>query len=82
MPSRVTPIKPGESSDPKVNEILESARSGWWADTSMFGVIGRRPEFLKTIVTVFESFFGHGKVEPHIHELMRLKTGQINDCQY
>ena len=31
---------------------------------------------------VFGSFFAQGSVEPHIHEMMRLKTGQINDCCY
>jgi hypothetical protein len=48
----------------------------------MFGIIGRNPSMLKTIVPVFGSFFGEGSVEPHIHEMMRLKTGQINDCAY
>ena len=48
----------------------------------MFGVIAHCPELLKTIVPVFGAFFGAGKIEPHIHELMRLKTGQINDCAY
>ena len=48
----------------------------------MFGVIGRCPELLKSIIPVFGAFFGAGQVEPHIHEMMRLKTGQINDCAY
>ena len=48
----------------------------------MFGVIGRNPALLEAIVPVFASFFGPGKIEPHIHELMRLKSGQINDCAY
>jgi hypothetical protein len=48
----------------------------------MFGVIGRRPELLKSVVPVFEAFFDKGLVEPHIFELMRVKTGQINDCTY
>ena len=48
----------------------------------MFGVIAHGPELLKSIVNVFGSFFGSGKIEPHIHELMRLKTGVINDCAY
>lgn len=82
MPTRIAPVKPGESSDSKVNELLEDARSGWWGDAAMFGVIGRGPELLKSIIPVFESFFAKGKVEPHIHELMRLKTGQANDCAY
>jgi hypothetical protein len=48
----------------------------------MFGVLAHNPALLKSIVGVFGSFFGPGKIEPHIHELMRLKTGQINDCAY
>ena len=82
MSTRIEPIKPGASTDPDVNSILADGRDGWWADTNMFGLIGRNPEMLKAIVPVFVSFFGMGSVEPHIHEMMRLKTGQINDCAY
>lgn len=82
MASRIAPIAPGESPDAEVNEILQQGRDSWWADAAMFGVIGRNPELLKSIVPVFVAFFGMGQVEPHIHELMRLKTGQINDCAY
>ncbi len=82
MASRIAPVAPGESPDPEVNELLQQGTEGWWADPAMFGVIGRNPELLKAIIPVFVSFFGMGKVEPHIHELMRLKTGQINDCAY
>ena len=80
--TRITPLKPGESPDPDVNQLLADGRDGWWGDANMFGVIGRNPELLKTIVPVFGAFFGAGSVEPHIHEMMRLKTGQINDCAY
>ena len=82
MATRINPLQPGQSPDAAVNEILEQGRDGWWGDFAMFGVIARCPELLKTIVPVFGAFFGAGKVEPHIHELMRLKTGQINDCAY
>ena len=82
MPSRIKPLNPGDSPDPEVNELLEQGRDGWWNDTAMFGVIGRNPALLKAIVPVFGAFFGAGRIEPHIHELMRLKTGQINDCAY
>ncbi len=82
MASRITPLAPGESPDAEVNELLEQGREGWWGDAAMFGVIGRNPALLKTIVPVFGAFFGEGSVEPHIHEMMRLKTGQINDCAY
>lgn len=80
--SRFKALKPGQSSDPKVNELLEGARNGWWKDSSMFGTIGRQPILLKTIVPVFEAFFGGGRIPPHVLEMMRLKTGEINDCTY
>ena len=82
MATRITAIRPGESPDPEVNQLLADAKDGWWADANMFGVIARNPQNLKTIVPVFVSFFAEGSVEPHLHELMRLKTGQINDCAY
>ena len=48
----------------------------------MFGVIGIVPDLLKSIIPVFESFFGGGIVDAYLFELMRLKTGQANDCTY
>lgn len=82
MATRIKPLTPGGSPDPKVNELLRVSQDGWFADTAMFGVIGRRPELLKSIIPVFEAFFAKGLVEPHVFELMRIKTGQVNDCQY
>jgi hypothetical protein len=82
MASRIPPLAPGASPDADVNQLLQDGRDGWWGDAAMFGVIGRCPELLKSIVPVFGAFFGAGQVEPHLHEMMRLKTGQINDCQY
>lgn len=82
MSSIVRPIKPGESKDPEVNKLMEQAREGWWNDTAMFGVIARQPALLKTIVPVFEAFFMAGRFPPHLFELMRLKTGEINRCAY
>jgi len=82
MGTRITPILPGESPDEEANQLLADGRDGWWGDANMFGVIARNPQMLKAIVPVFGSFFAEGSVEPHIHEMMRLKTGQINDCAY
>lgn len=82
MSSVVQPIKPGESPDPAVNQLLQQAKEGWWQDTAMFGVIARQPALLKTIVPVFEAFFMAGRIPPHLFELMRLKTGEINRCTY
>ena len=82
MGSRIQPVALGSSSDVIVNQRLEESRDGWWKDTEMFGVIGRVPDLLKSIVPVFESFFGAGRIDAYLFELMRLKTGQANDCTY
>lgn len=82
MPSRIEPLEPGESDDQEVNEILRQFEDGWWADTAMMGTIGRQPDLLKSIIPVFESFFAGGRIEPHLFEMMRLKTGEINRCAY
>ena len=82
MASRIQPVTEDTTSDAGVKERLAQARDGWWNDTQMFGVIGRVPALLNSVVPVFESFFGGGRIEPHIFEMMRLKTGQINDCAY
>lgn len=54
----------------RVNEILREFEDGWWADTAMVGIIERVPPLLKTIIPVFESFFGGGRIDPHIFEIM------------
>jgi len=82
MGTRIKAFKPGEHSDEGVNAILEQMRDSWWNDSAMMGTLAHCPPMLKAIVDVFGSFFGTGEIEPHIHELMRLKTGQINDCAY
>lgn len=82
MSTVVKPIKAGESPDVEVNNLLQQAEEGWWNDTAMFGVMARQPDLLKTIVPVFAAFFMAGRIPPHMFELMRLKTGEINRCTY
>lgn len=82
MPTRIAPVRPGESGDPDVEGILEFSKGGF-QDTEMFGLMARRPELLKVIGPVFgELFGGNGKIEPYIHEMMRLKAGETNSCAY
>jgi hypothetical protein len=82
MPSRVQPITKEHTSDPTLKELLTAGTDGWWKDAQMFGVIGRVPDLLKSIVPVFVSFFGGGRIDAPLFELMRIKTGQMNDCAY
>ena len=72
MATRIQPLQPGESSDPAVNELLQQGREGWWGDSAMFGVIGRNPELLKSIVPVFGAFFrprSGGAAHPRVDAL-------------
>ena len=82
MASRVHPITKDQVTDPELEQLLSDGEEGWWRDGEMFGVIGRVPDLLKTVVPVFGAFFGGGRIEPHIFEMMRVKTGQMNDCAY
>ncbi|NQV19782.1 MAG: hypothetical protein HQ511_00040, partial [Rhodospirillales bacterium] len=65
MTSRIEPVTGQTASDPGVKQRLAEAKDGWWKDTEMFGVIGRVPALLNSLVPVFESFFGGGRIEPH-----------------
>lgn len=82
MASRVQPVTREHTTDQALKELLTAGAEGWWKDAEMFGVIGRVPDLLKSIVPVFVSFFGGGRIDAHLFELMRIKTGQINDCAY
>lgn len=82
MPNRLRALKLGESPDAAVNSILEFSQGGF-GDTSMFGLIARRPELLKRIAAIFEYLFGGGGiVEPYLLEMMRIRTGHLNACTY
>jgi len=82
MASRVQPVTQERTTDVALRELLTAGAESWWKDAQMFGVIGRVPDLLKSIVPVFISFFAGGRIEAHLFELMRIKTGQINDCAY
>jgi len=81
MPTRIQPLKAGEAPDPEVNRLIEFSQAAF-GDPNMWGVLAHRPEIVKAITPPFEEIFLRGKVEPHIHELMRIKTGEVNDCNY
>ena len=34
MATRIKPLKPEESQDEQVNELLKAAQDGWWQDAS------------------------------------------------
>ena len=79
---RIRAIQPGESDDPEVNEILQEAVDGWWADSNLFGVVAHRPELLKAMIPVFRAIFGTGTIPPYLKDLMRIQTGHQWGCAY
>jgi len=82
MPTRIRPVTRETTDDPELRQLLQDGSEGWWKDAEMFGVIGRVPDLLKAVVPVFGAFFGGGRIAPHVFEMMRVKTGQMNDCAY
>jgi alkylhydroperoxidase family enzyme len=83
MSTRIKPIAAGSSDDPAVNNLIDFAKQGF-GDTQMFGLLGRRPELLKRIASVFAYFVAGegGLIEPELLELMRLRGAQLNACTY
>jgi hypothetical protein len=79
---RIEPIRPGESPDAEVNEILEEARTGFWADASLMGLVAHQPHLLKAIVPVFRALFSEGSSPPDLKDIMRVLTGYEWGCAY
>ena len=69
MASRIQAVTKERTSDHALKELLIAGADGWWKDAEMFGVIGRVPDLLKSIVPVFVSFFGGGRIDAHLFEL-------------
>jgi alkylhydroperoxidase family enzyme len=81
MPSRIDVLNPGDSDDPRVNDLLRQSESDWYGDAAFFGVMAHRPELVKRLVSVFEAFSA-GEIDPSTLELMRLKIATHNQCAY
>lgn len=81
MSARIQSIVAGSSQDPAVNSLIDFARNGF-GDTQMFGLLGRRPELLKRIASVFAYFLAGegGLIEPRLLELMRVRGAHLNAC--
>lgn len=80
---RIPEIKPGEADDEHLNAMLEES-SKLAGDATLQGIVARRPEIFEG----FEAYIGaalrgeNSLIEPHIKELMRLKSAEINRCTY
>jgi alkylhydroperoxidase family enzyme len=82
---RAESLKPGQSSDPEVNEILEKWRTHYWGDTTMFGVIAQHPDLLKASQPVVDSMWpgeSEHNITGHLLELMRVKNAATAGCAH
>ncbi len=49
----------------------------------MFGVIARVPALIKAIAPAFgATLAGGGSLPAELHEMVRLKAGEVNSCAY
>lgn len=83
MNQRIASLAPGSSPDATVNGLIDFARNGF-GDTTMFGLLARRPELLKRAAAMFAYFLAGqgGLIEPPLLELMRLRGANLNACTY
>lgn len=82
MTSRPETVKPGESDDSKVNELLHEAENDWYGDTAFFGAMAHQPDLFKQIVSLFREFSQSEYIDPETFELVRLKIAEAHQCAY
>ena len=82
MPSRIQPVTAETTDDEEVKAILEEARTGFWGDPNLFGMVAHRPAYLKAMVPVFKALFENGTIPPYLKDLMRVQTGYEWGCEY
>jgi alkylhydroperoxidase family enzyme len=80
---RIAAVDPDETDDEHVKRLLDNVAE-LDGDGNLQRVVARRPEILEG----FQAYLGaalrgeDSKIEPHIKELMRLKSAEINRCTY
>lgn len=82
MCARPNIIRPGDTDDQSIREILADAETSWYGDAAFFGAMAHCPEILKNIVTTFESFGQGTNIDSELLELMRLKVAEVHQCAY
>ena len=82
MSTRIAPIALGKGQDEEVEGILQFSKDGF-QDTEMFGLIARVPALIKAIAPAFSATLAGGGLLPaSLHEMIRLKAGEMNSCAY
>jgi alkylhydroperoxidase family enzyme len=80
---RISEITPDEVADDELSAVLKESEK-LAGDATLQGIVARRPEIFEG----FQAFIGaalrgeNSEIEPHIKELMRLKSAEINRCTY
>lgn len=82
MPSRISPIEPGEADDPEVDDRLRETAEEWYGDSAFFGAMAHRPVLLKRFMETFEAFGEDGSLDPVLFELVRLRVAAVHECAY
>ena len=82
MSSRIAPVQLGKGAEEEVNGVLQFSKDGF-LDTQMFGVMARVPALIKAIAPAFAATLaGGGSLPAELHEMVRLKAGEVNSCAY
>jgi alkylhydroperoxidase family enzyme len=82
MTSRPETVKPGETDDSKVDELLHEAENNWYGDTAFFGAMAHQPDLFKQIVSLLRDFSQSEHIDSATFELMRLKIAEAHQCAY
>lgn len=82
MPSRIDPIRPGESGDSEVNTLIKEAESGWHEDSAFFGAMAHQPSLFKKLVSTLREFPQNDSITIELLELMRLRIAYLHQCTY
>jgi len=82
MPSRIEPVRPGESNDEEVNQILRGSQEEWYKDSAYFGAVAHQPRLLKRLIATFRLFPRSESIDAETLELMRLRVAAVHGCAY
>jgi alkylhydroperoxidase family enzyme len=67
---------------PELKPIFEDMVQKFGRVPNFFGLMGHRPEVLKTFLPLYGAITGPGSVDPKLKEFAYLKTSLINGCEY
>lgn len=72
MPSHNEPVRPGESGDEEVDELLRAAEREWYEHAAFFGAMAHLPTLFERLAATLGTF--PESDPPETLELMRLRV--------